>query len=235
MPDGWGEVSYWPSERIEKGDWTAAVWRSPILAHSAYRFANHPDLKAIAKIRRCTVRDARRRLYENFKRSTIDHPESIPVLDSKGAEAQGTIEGTPDSYWIPQSGRERQAAHYVKWASQLLVTGGQDTSTARLTATASSRRHLGVGWSPVTGPSDDEAKSLSVFINSTVGRLQLLRNPSQKTNVPYLHAKDNSISKGSRHRRRAHTWHSHGLLGANEGYGRTSIPRRRVRGTPPVG
>ena len=28
MENGWGEVSYWPAERIEAGDWTAAIWRS---------------------------------------------------------------------------------------------------------------------------------------------------------------------------------------------------------------
>ena len=29
IPDGWGIASYWPSERMEEGDWTPAVWRSP--------------------------------------------------------------------------------------------------------------------------------------------------------------------------------------------------------------
>ena len=29
LDDGWGEVSYWPSDRITEGDWTPAIWRSP--------------------------------------------------------------------------------------------------------------------------------------------------------------------------------------------------------------
>ena len=32
MANGWGEVSYWPAERINVGDWTPAIWRSPRLA-----------------------------------------------------------------------------------------------------------------------------------------------------------------------------------------------------------
>ena len=32
LPDGWGEVSSWPAERIGAGDWTAAIWRSPAIA-----------------------------------------------------------------------------------------------------------------------------------------------------------------------------------------------------------
>ena len=45
LPDGWGEVSNWPAERIAVGDWTGAVWRSPELAAAAARFAAHHDLK----------------------------------------------------------------------------------------------------------------------------------------------------------------------------------------------
>ena len=35
MENGWGEVSYWPAERIEAGDWTAAIWRSSRTGQSA--------------------------------------------------------------------------------------------------------------------------------------------------------------------------------------------------------
>ena len=29
MSDGWGEVSHWPADRMEEGDWSPAIWRSP--------------------------------------------------------------------------------------------------------------------------------------------------------------------------------------------------------------
>ena len=47
LPDGWGEISYWPAERVAAGDWTAAVWRSPELAAAAAEFAGHDDLESM--------------------------------------------------------------------------------------------------------------------------------------------------------------------------------------------
>ena len=35
IPNGWGEVSDWPAERVINGDWTGAIWRSPELAAAA--------------------------------------------------------------------------------------------------------------------------------------------------------------------------------------------------------
>ena len=44
MADGWGEVSEWPAERIEAGDWTAGAFRSPELANAACDFATDESL-----------------------------------------------------------------------------------------------------------------------------------------------------------------------------------------------
>ena len=47
LSDGWGEVFLWPKERIEKGDWTAAIWRSSELAEAAAQFNTHRALTRI--------------------------------------------------------------------------------------------------------------------------------------------------------------------------------------------
>ncbi|MYC33979.1 MAG: hypothetical protein F4X64_12495 [Chloroflexi bacterium] len=47
IANGWGEVSYWPAERIAAGDWTPAIWRSPELAEAARQFADHDDLQSL--------------------------------------------------------------------------------------------------------------------------------------------------------------------------------------------
>ena len=184
LAEGWGEVSYWPAERIGEGDWTPAVWRSTTLAHSSMRYANDPALKAISDTVTYTVRSSSQRLYENFERTDQVNPDRIPVLDSKGAEGQTTITATPDNYWIPKRGHEREAEHYGKWASHLLVTAGQRNNTARLTAIAGDTRYLGNGWSPVVGTSPGEAKAIAVFINSTPGRIQLMRRPAKTLEFP---------------------------------------------------
>ena len=148
IADGWGEVSLWPTERVETGDWTPAVWRSPVLAREAAKFANHSDLHAIKEGLDYTAHESMRRLYENFEKSEQDRSGGISVLESKGASGQKNIESVPDGYWIPKIGREEQASHYLKWASHLLITSGQRNNTARLTASASNQKYLGIGWSP---------------------------------------------------------------------------------------
>ena len=74
-------------------------------------------------------------------------------------------------------------------AGNLLVTSGQAPSTARLTAIASEAKYVGRGFLPITGPTVQEAKAVAVFINSTVGRLQLLRNAGRKLAFPIYNPK----------------------------------------------
>ena len=184
LEHGWGEVSLWSADLIQDGDWTPAIWRSPELAIATVRYANHPDLTAIKEIPGCMARASGPRLHENFSKSTEGNPQSTPVLESKGADAQKTIRGTPDSHWVAKPGRESQAEHYGMWASHLLVTAGQRNSTARLNAVASDSKYMGSGWTPVLGLSQDESKAISVFINSTPGRLQLMRSPAKTLEFP---------------------------------------------------
>ncbi len=50
IPNGWGEVSEWPAARINAGDWTPVMFRSPVLAEAAAKIAedvNLPRLKTV--------------------------------------------------------------------------------------------------------------------------------------------------------------------------------------------
>ena len=49
MSNGWGEMSLWTADRMEEGDWTPAIWRSPELAEAASQFASHHQM--------CTIRE----------------------------------------------------------------------------------------------------------------------------------------------------------------------------------
>ncbi len=64
------------------------------------------------------------------------------------------------------------------------MTAGQDTSTGRLTAVASDDAYVGHGWMPVVGIGPEDAASTAVFVNSTVGRLLLMRTPGRKLSFP---------------------------------------------------
>ena len=201
MVNGWGEVSYWPAERIKAGDWTAGVFRSPELANAAFDFATHKSLIRMEEqgMVPSSVLDGGAQMGQ-FRQADADAPGAFLVLYSKSAEAQRTIRGVPDQHRAPQrivppdewvnipgvAGQHHpdNARRIVAKTSNLLVTGGQRTGTARLTAVAQKERHVGIGWLPVPGITFNQAKAAAVFLNSTAGRLQLLRNPGKTLEFP---------------------------------------------------
>ena len=194
MENGWGTISHWPPERIESGDWTPAIWRSPELAKAAARFANGPELTAIKDLPGMSIHSTYQPLYSAFRKADLEAPGSFPVLASKGAEGQTRITSTPDEYWIPKgneeetrrlnSGMHPETKKMLEKAGYLLITQGQRNNTACLTATASDEKYVGIGYIPVTGLTSEESKATAVFINSTPGRLQLMRNPGRTLEFP---------------------------------------------------
>ena len=202
ISNGWGEVSEWPAERIEAGDWTPAIWRSPELAEAAARYANDPDLLAISTVPGLSVHATGQVLRGSFERAVHGTPGSFPILKSKGSDGQMVIQSRPDEHWVPKDrggnrrqlngGMQSDADSILEKAGYLLITTGHRTSTARLTATADDEKYVGNGWMPVAGLTSAEAKGLAVFINSTPGRLQLMRNPGRQIAFPTYSASEAS-------------------------------------------
>ena len=193
IPNGWGAISYWPADRIETGDWTPAIWRSPKLADAARQFATNPNMLTIQRHGfSCWKTSAINK--RDFIPATFDTPWNFPLIDSKGANGQKTIRSVPDAEWQParldeerrilNGGTYPEVDKLLNKAGYLLITSGQDTSTARLTAIASDEKYVGRAFLPVVGPSVRQAKAIAVFINSTAGRLQLLRNAGRKLSFP---------------------------------------------------
>ena len=193
LADGWGEVSEWPSKHIEEGDWTPAIWRSPELAEAARRYAGNSVMLTIEEHGyNCWKTSAFGK--DRFIPAMTRTPGSFPMISSKGADGQMTICSAPDSEWLPTKQDEGQRIanggtypevdKFLEKAGNLLVTAGQAPSTARLTAIASDEKYVGRAFLPITGPTIQEAKAIAVFVNSTVGRLQLLRNAGRKLAFP---------------------------------------------------
>ena len=193
LADGWGEVSQWPAERIAAGDWTPAIWRSPELAEAAARFANDSAMQTM-QVAGLSPQLIGPDLTVNYEQATAQTPGSFPVLKSKGADGQTHIQSQPDEYWIPknrdESIRQANGGSYpaadkiLAKAGHFLITDGQNNSTARLTAVAADAKFIGGNWMPITGLSAIEAKALAIFINSTPGRLQLMRNSGRTLIYP---------------------------------------------------
>ncbi len=194
IEDGWGVISHWPAKSIESGDWTPAIWRSPELAEAAARFAYDPYLHAIKDIPEVSIHSTYQTLHGTFMTTDMETDGSFPVLASEGAKGQTNITSTPDEYRVPKqmdeekirlnSGIHPETKRMLEKAGHLLITQGQRNNTGRLTATASDHKHVGIGFIPVTGLTAEESKATAVFINSTPGRLQLMRNPGRTLEFP---------------------------------------------------
>ena len=192
--DGWGETSEWPAEHIAEGDWTPAIWRSPELAEAARRFAESPTMQTIGEHGYSCEATLQMMDKKNFVLAEPGTLGSFPIVSSKGADGQTTIRSTPDAEWKPTNPDEEQRIlnggtypqvdRLLQKAGYVLVTSGQAPSTARVSAIADDNKYVGRGWLPVTGPDVLEAKAIAVFINSTAGRLQLLRNAGRKIAFP---------------------------------------------------
>ena len=184
LPDGWGEVSEWPAERVEGGDWSAAVFRSPMLAEAAVEIVQKGELRSIKtqEIIPSAVLGGGAQMRP-LQATTPDTPGSFPVLYATSADSQQTICAVADKYMVTTKG-ETAARNLLRHAGHLLVTSVQNISTARLTAVAGDTLYLGVNWMPVPGLTLLQAKALSVFMNSTAGRMQLLGNPGKSLGFP---------------------------------------------------
>ena len=185
IANGWGEVSYWPAERIAAGDWTPAIWRSPELAQAAFAYASREDMH---RIDQDDIYQAGRRVSEFCTAAIGTEQDAFALLHSKGADGQTKIMAVPDSCYKPRDpANERclQGVNNLKdRAGHLLITDGQRNATARLTAVASDTKYVGVSWMPVSGYSPEESKAIAVFLNSTPGRLQLMRNAGRTIEFP---------------------------------------------------
>ena len=147
IPNGWGEVSQWPADRMTEGNWTPAIWRLPSLAQAVYAYA---DREGMQRIEQEKIYQAGRRVSEFCKEASGYESNCFALLHSKGANGQTKITAVPDKYYKPQdpaSERCLQGVNNLKArAGHLLVTDGQRNSTARLTAVASDSKYVGVGW-----------------------------------------------------------------------------------------
>ena len=171
LPDGWGEVSSWPAERIGAGDWTAAIWRSPAIANAASRFPGDNALRTLETFG-LAGHSTQQQMTKGYAPSTAGTPGAFPILDAHGVHDQQNIEGAPDAHWVRQGGGD---APILAKAGHLFVTTGQYMQATRLTALATEKPYVGRGWRPVTGATPQQAQGLAVFINSTVGRMLLMR------------------------------------------------------------
>ena len=167
------------------------MWRSPMLANTAAGFASSEKLVHLSSVG-LSGHSTCRQLSNGYRPSTVGLPGTFPILDSKSVDVQIRIEGIPDQHW--EWTGDNSTPPILKKAGRLFVSPGQYMPAARLTALATSEPYIGRGWRPVTGATVEQAQALAVFINSTVGRLILMRLGGQFLHFPnYNTAAVNSL------------------------------------------
>ena len=194
--DGWGEVSHWPRDRIAAGNWAGAIWRNPELAEAAEAIEASEALvglegwKAPGSIEIFATGQS---LRGAFRRAEAGDDHTLEIFKSKAgttATAQRCLQGIPDEVWTPKA-RNRAGDSLKRMerkAGHLLLTAGQATDSGRLTALVSVEPRVGNSWMPVGGLNLQEAKALAVWLNSSYGRLLLLRRRGKKLTFPVYSA-----------------------------------------------
>ena len=196
------------NERMRNGDWSAVGWRNLKLDEAAQLIDRHPMLTRMCDIPGVTMRapgdgaftpcpGSERRETASTRRVPNEDVD-ILVYQSKAEHAHLTMATKPDTAAkikkIPASvtGAERIATAekaYARWSNvrgRLLVNAGQDTKTGRLAAVVDTTADggLGTNWKPIQGTDDSTAIAWAVWLNSTLGRIAMLRNRGKKLAFP---------------------------------------------------
>ncbi|MDE0506684.1 MAG: DEAD/DEAH box helicase family protein [Candidatus Poribacteria bacterium] len=183
MADGWGEVSYCTEEQMLAGDWSSTVWRSPKLAEAHGFFT---DSRLLPLGDNYTISRVGDELLKKCVRATEGEQDSFFVVDTAGKDGQRTIQSRPDRQWRTKPNTSQDEFDtLLQSAGHLLITGRQDSASARVTAIASTTKYVSTNaWRTVPNVSADEAKALAVYLNSTPGRLQMGAIASRKITYP---------------------------------------------------
>ena len=196
------------NERMRNGDWSAVGWRNLKLDEAALLIDRHPKLKRMCDIPGVTMRapghgaftpcpGAERRETASTRRVPNEDVD-ILVYQSKAEDAHRTIATTPDTAAkiksIPASvtGTQRIATAekaHARWSAirgRLLVSAGQRINTGRLAAIVDTTTDGGLGtrWKPIQGTDDSTARAWAVWLNSTLGRIAMLRNRGKTLAFP---------------------------------------------------
>ena len=197
------------NERMRNGDWSAAGWRNLKLDEAAQLIDRHPMLTRLCDIPEVTLQapghgaftpsPGSERRETTSTRRVPNQDVDILVYQSKAEDAHLTMAAKPDTAAkikkIPASvtGAERIATAekaHARWSNvrgRLLVSTGQRINTGRLAALVDTTADGGLGtncWKPIQGTDDSTAIAWAVWLNSTLGRIAMMRNRGKTLAFP---------------------------------------------------
>ena len=185
-----GRVCLWPRSRVNAGDWSPAVFYEPELAQACFDIDQWPDgaPNRFARLGDLYVINTTKQTVGQSKWEWCDESESeVPVAKDAKESAQTGLKGVVDGWArrVPAlRGNERERENLIAKSGRLLVTNTQNTSSARLAAVAFRSPVVGYAWTPVQAVTAQDAQALSVWINSTPGRILMRKYASRSTHWP---------------------------------------------------
>ncbi len=178
----WGSQVAWPAERVRAGNWTPVQWYDGTLAVTARNIEASPFLEPLEL--RHAVGPAGRGIRGTYEECDPDDPEAVKLFWSISSKLRRTMCGEPEEWRRPKSGMEIPAARYWGLRDNVLVAGGINTVSGRLTALWTPSPSVGSGWMPVSVTDDLKQHGLVAWWNSTPVRLMLLNMRSKMLTYP---------------------------------------------------
>ena len=183
----WGNIHHWPAERIQRGDWSAALLYDPTLLEAIDTIDAHLGVRLRQLGDMAHVGPAGQRARDAFP--SEGGPEgTYALLWQHQTERQRTIATAPDRHCDPRP----QKVRYVKntlWpmAGHLLLCNRMYPNLVRTPAVWTDERALGSAWTPVNSQDRDaetHEKAWAAWLNSTPGILCLLARRAKKLTYP---------------------------------------------------
>ena len=188
-----GRICEWPRERVEAGDWSAAVFYEPALAEACHELDQLPTKRGnFVRLGDLYGVNTTKQTVGQSKWMWCDEDDAeVPVAKSASESGQTRLQGRIDGWAkrVPRPNdsrrtRQRQLDMLTAKAGRLLVANTQDASSGRLSAIAFGAPVVGYAWTPVQNVSTTDAQALAVWSNSTVGRILLRKYGSRRANWP---------------------------------------------------
>ena len=186
----WGSEIVWPNERMRKGRWSAAVWYDPELSDLYETICNsegsqwQEHLTLGSELGYEVFQTGPALGGKGWSWTSRSNRGAIPVLWSSGSNATRTLRTVPDRAAIPAGATERAVSKMNERRSHLLVPKTQDSGSGRLMAVVAHRKMVGDKWLVICGPTLQEAKAQSIWLNSTPGRIAYMSEAARKLTWP---------------------------------------------------